>query len=317
MKIALIIAAALLFAVNLAGYLGGRFLYNLALNPKSNKTAVISAPHNAVNPAKSAETTISEISAWWSGIPRGEAYITSFDGLRLRAHTIEQKTEKNSWVIAVHGYSSNADTMAGPAKAFYEMGFNVLLPDCRGHGGSEGSYIGMGCHDRFDVIGWVNHLIDSRGEQIDIILYGVSMGGAIVMSVSGEPLPANVRAIVEDCGYSSTQSEFKYQLKALFGLPPFPVLNYADLITKSRAGWRFGEAAAIDQVKKSKTPILFIHGTGDTFVPCNMAGEVYDAAGCEKQLLLVKDAAHALSSLADPETYWSTVGDFVSRRLRG
>ena len=77
------------------------------------------------------------------------------------------------------------------------------------------------------------------------MLYGVSMGAATVMMASGEAdLPVQVRCVIEDCGYTSVWDEFSGQLKELFGLPPFPVLNAADLVCRIRAGYSITEASA-------------------------------------------------------------------------
>ena len=89
-----------------------------------------------------------------------------------------------------------------------EQGWNVLLPDMRTHGESEGKYIGMGWLDRLDVLKWID-LIRERDEQAQIILHGVSMGGATVMMTSGEALPENVRAVIDDCGYTSVWDIFR------------------------------------------------------------------------------------------------------------
>ena len=96
----------------------------------------------------------------------------------------------------------------------------------------------MGWHDRKDVLMWVDKIIEMDPDS-DIVLYGVSMGGATVMMTSGEDLPDNVKCIVEDCGYTSAWDEFEYQLKELFGLPSFPLLNTANNITMLRAGYGF------------------------------------------------------------------------------
>ena len=69
----------------------------------------------------------------------------------------------------------------------------------------------------------------SADKNAEIVLYGVSMGGATVMMASGEDLPGNVKAIIEDCGYSSVWDEFSYQLQALFNLPEFPLCSFLQL----------------------------------------------------------------------------------------
>lgn len=148
------------------------------------------------------------------------------------------------------------------------------------------------------------------------MLYGVSMGAATVMMASGEAdLPVQVRCVIEDCGYTSVWDEFSGQLKELFGLPPFPVLNAADLVCRIRAGYSITEASALRQVERSVTPTLFIHGEEDTFVPFWMLEELYQAASCEKEKLAVPGAAHAESAAVAPELYWPAVDAFLARHM--
>lgn len=92
-------------------------------------------------------------------------------------------------VIISHGYKGNGETMANYAKMFHELGFNVLLPDDRGHGQSAGRYISFGWLDRLDYLTWLNWLIKRLGAQTKLLLFGVSMGGATVEMLSGEDLP--------------------------------------------------------------------------------------------------------------------------------
>ncbi len=151
----------------------------------------------------------------------------------------EKKSDKT--VIVAHGYMGNAETMANYAKMFHDLGYNVLVPDARGHGRSEGDYIGFGWPERKDYVQWIDKIIAETGQSQQIVLYGVSMGAATVMMTSGEKLPNNVKAIIEDCGYSSVDEELAYQLKDMFNLPSFPLIQVTSLITKIRAGYFFGK----------------------------------------------------------------------------
>ena len=171
----------------------------------------------------------------------------------------------------------------------------------------------MGWPERRDIAGWIK-LILSWDPDARIILHGVSMGAATVLMASGETLPENVRAVIADCGYTSEWDEFIWEAETLH-IPWFPVLNAASLLSKLRDGYDFKQASALDQVKKSRIPTLFIHGSEDELVPYKMLGELYLAAACEKEKLTVEGAGHALSSSVDPELYWSTVERFIEKYI--
>ena len=239
--------------------------------------------------------------------------IESFDNLKLHGYKINNENS-NVWVITVHGYMGSGAKMAFYAENFYNMGYNVLVPDLRGHGKSEGDYIGMGWNDRKDILRWID-LILKENNNAKIILHGVSMGGATVMMTSGEKLPENVKCIIEDCGYSSVVDEFEDKLKNIFNLPKTPILQAADLVSRVRAGYWFSDASSVNQLKKAKVPILFIHGDKDDFVPYDMLDKVYNAADVEKEKLVVEGAEHAKSAYVNPELYWNTISKFINKHL--
>nr|WP_272873513.1 alpha/beta fold hydrolase [Anaeromicropila herbilytica] len=284
------------------GFLGN-YLYNYALNSNAKKTIFSSSE-------KKLETSgeIKEPDQAWLLKKAKDITLNSKDGLLLHAYEINNKSD--IYVIAVHGYRSEGLGMASYAKHFNNIGYNVLVPDLRGHGKSEGNNVGMGWPDRLDLLEWINVILKEK-KNAKVILMGVSMGAATVMMASGEKLPSQVKCIIEDCGYTSVWDEFKLQLKNEFHLPAFPVLNAASVVTRLRAGYDFTEADAAKQVRKSKTPILFIHGDSDTFVPYSMLEPLYNAAKCAKMKVVIKGAEHAKSSVIDPNTYWNAVEHWV------
>lgn len=236
--------------------------------------------------------------------------VTSEDGLKLQGRWFRQ-TDSHQWVIAVHGYHSSIASMEPYAQWYYAQGYQVLTPHMRAHGDSEGDYIGMGWLDRKDMLLWIDAII-RQDPQAQILLHGVSMGAATVMMTSGETLPDNVKAIVEDCGYTSVWDIFSSEMKVRFGLPDFPVMYVSSWMSSLKAGYNWKEASALEQVKKSRLPILFIHGDKDDFVPTDMVYPLYEAAPGEKQLLIVKDAGHAESRETDSDLYWGTVKAFIT-----
>lgn len=310
--IAVLIALPILFLIG--GLFAGNMLYNLALNPNQDKSVVVNADHNSIDTGHETDPEEKKaVKEWYENIKTDEYTMESRDKLSLKASVITQSSDK--WAILCHGYSGEIIHNMTAAYHFYNQGYNILMPAARGHDISEGDYIGMGWDDRLDIVDWIHTIVD-QNENAKIALFGVSMGGATVMMVSGEDLPDNVKVIVEDCGYSSVWDEFDYQLDMIFGLPDFPVLNFASLVTKVRAGWWIGDASAVDQVKKSKTPMMFIHGDADTFVPSAMLDVVYEAADVPKEKLLVEGAGHGAAASVLGQAYWDSIFEFVGKYIK-
>ncbi len=243
--------------------------------------------------------------------------IQSEDGLTLKGYYLESSNPTNKVIMVAHGYSSKAKDMASFARLYAEqLGYNVFMPDARAHGGSEGDFIGFGWLERKDYLLWIDKIIQEVGTDVQIGAYGISMGGATVMMLSGEALPEQVKVIIEDCGYSSVEKQLSYQLNRLYHLPSFPLLYTTSILTKIQAGYDFSEASAVEQVKHASVPILFIHGGSDSFVPTEMVYEVYNACSTEKELLIVDGAEHGCSFITDPEEYTNIVSDFLKNAFR-
>ena len=243
-------------------------------------------------------------------------YIKSADGLKLHAYLIENNEEYNNgnFMMVFHGYKSCASDMTFYAEQFYDMGYSVLLPDARAHGLSEGRYIGMGWPERKDNLLWINEII-KLNSNAKIGLFGISMGGATVINTAGQDLPKQVVVAVEDCGYSSVYKQFSVQMKSIFNLPAFPMLDIASLVAYAKSGANLLEADSTNQAAKIKIPTLFIHGSKDTFVPFEMLDELYNAARCKKEKLVIEGAGHAGSSSCDPQLYWTTVVRFIENEM--
>ncbi len=248
--------------------------------------------------------------AWLSGAK----YIThrNREDMRLRAWFIPQDSRR--YAVICHGYGGNSKQMLARAKHFYDMGFNVLLPDSRAHGGSDGRMIGMGWPERRDIVEWVYELL-RRDEDAQIVLFGISMGAATVMMTAGEVLPKQVKLVIEDCGYTSAWEQFKAVMPPLYHTPPYPVLPVASVLARLRTGYSFRRASALAQMRQCRIPVLFIHGEKDELVPSSMALRLYGAARCEKQLLIVPEAGHAEAAEKAPELYWDTIRTFIEKYI--
>ncbi|HEL0380667.1 TPA: alpha/beta hydrolase [Streptococcus equi subsp. zooepidemicus] len=221
-----------------------------------------------------------------------------------------QDTHKTA--IVVHGFTNDKEDMKPYAMLFHSLGYNVLIPDNEAHGESEGDLIGYGWNDRLNLLAWIDLLV-SEDKESQISLFGLSMGAATVMMASGEQLPSQVVNIIEDCGYTSVWDELKFQAKAMYNLPAFPLLYEVSAFSKIRAGFSYGEASSVKQLAKNKLPVLFIHGDKDTFVPTEMVYQNYQATKGPKELMVVKGAKHAKSFETNPDQYKEKIAAFLQK----
>jgi fermentation-respiration switch protein FrsA (DUF1100 family) len=71
-----------------------------------------------------------------------------------------------------------------------------------------------------------------------------------------------------------------------------------------------GDYSTVEALRKTKLPVLLIHGEADSFVPGEMTYENFQACGSSKKLLVVPGAGHGGSYLKDPEAYRQALVDF-------
>lgn len=309
-KRVLIIAGSLIGVLLIGLIFAGNYFYNQGI--KRGTEVELHREDETVNAASTDEGQIlfDEANDWFNDQETEILEMTAYDDLNLVAQYIENDADTDKAVILAHGFRNTSDDVGKLAKLYYDKGFDVLLPDARGHGDSEGDYIGYGWHDRLDYVDWIDLLIDEHDAD-EIILHGESMGAATVLMTSGEDLPEEVQGIIADSGYSTVKDELAHQLKHLYNLPAFPLLDVTSVITKIRAGYTLGGASSVDQVKKNTLPLLIIHGEDDDLVPTEMANDIYDAAGGDKELWLVPGAGHTKAFENVSEEFNDHVTEFI------
>lgn len=250
---------------------------------------------------------------WTSEIrrmPREELSIISDDGLTLRGNYYEYK--KGAPIeILFHGYRGNSERdLSGGVHRCFNLGRNALIVDHRASGKSDGSIITFGIRESRDCHKWVNLVIERFGEDSKIILTGISMGAATVMTALTEPLPKNVVSVLADCGYTTPKKIISKVMRDLH-LPPRIFYPIVRLGARIFGGFDLEKVSAEEGVKCSKLPIIFIHGEADDFVPCDMSRELYELSEAEhKTLITVKGAGHGLAFVKDEEGYYNALRDF-------
>ena len=211
----------------------------------------------------------------------------------------------NKWAVLIHGFMMTGDLMASAVGQMYlDQGYNVLAPDLRGAGNSQGK-TGMGYSESLDIWDWLTFL-NTNYSVDEIIVHGISLGGATTLQLwsqkdQGRDLASqHVVGLVDDCGYTSMTGIIQgllatpdgiNKLAEILNLPELPSLY--DLIGEenvkkflihfvgvglSESNFDYYQDTFAAGRVFSDVPMLIIHGTDDTTVPYNNSVTVINEA---------------------------------------
>ena len=243
-----------------------------------------------------------------------DVYIKSDDNLKLHGLWIPANNPRGT-VLFAHGYRSTMLVDFGLAFDYYHnQGMNLLVPEQRCHGLSEGKFITFGVKESKDMLRWIAYHNEVYGD-FSMLLSGLSMGASTMLYLADQNLPSNVKGIIADCGFTSPWDIISVIFKRVIHLPDTPTLVVTDLIAKLCAGFGLKEKDTRRSLLKSRLPVFLVHGTDDGFVPCEMTRQGYEACSSAKQLLLVEGADHGVSFLIAKDRYTEIINEFLDRYI--
>lgn len=244
--------------------------------------------------------------------PFEQVFTTSLDGLKLTGKYYHV-SDNAPLAICFHGYrSTGIRDFSGGSKVCFSLKQNLLIVDQRAQGDSEGHTMTFGVKEKFDCVAWINYAIQRFGNNVKIILYGVSMGASTILMAAGLSLPVNACAVIADSPYTTAKEIICKVCKVDMKLPVkivYPFIYFG--------AWLFGhfhlkEGDTIAAVKHTKIPILIIHGEADQFVPCEMSQRIQKACPDFIQRYTFPKAGHGISYLVDKPRYEKIISQFVA-----
>jgi fermentation-respiration switch protein FrsA (DUF1100 family) len=245
-------------------------------------------------------------------LPQELVIIKSFDGLTLYGKLYVFSPD-SPIEIMFHGYRGNAERdLCGGVQRAFALKRSVLIVDQRASGKSDGEVISFGINERKDCLKWIDFVIDKLGNDVKIILTGISMGASTVLMATEYDLPKNVVSVVADCGYSSIEKIIKKTIREMHLPAPvfYPLIK---LGAKVFGKFDIDESSPVKALKKCRIPVIFAHGDCDSFVPVEMSRENYSACASEKELFIAKGAEHGLCYPTEPENYILALDEFYKR----
>lgn len=254
---------------------------------------------------------------WLERQGQEEVRIRSREGFHLAGHYIPAENPERI-VLAFHGWHSGwKKDFAVCVRDFLERGCSILLVEQRAQENSGGNYIGFGILERHDCRLWAEYLMERFGEQMPVYLYGVSMGASTVLMAGGGKLPANVKGIIADCGFTTPYDMVVEYAKRFMKKGEFPDVPRVSFLCARKAGYGLKDYSTLEAMEVCELPVFFIHGKEDDFVPYHMTLQNYHQCRARKELLLVEGAGHCRSYFTDRFSYMNGIASFFGWRTGG
>ena len=237
------------------------------------------------------------------------------DGLWLAGRKISGDPSR-PWLILCHGVGSNRADLLDIGAGLHEAGFNLLLFDFRGHGGSGGSFTSYGLTEQRDLEGALSFL----GSQTDIApkpygVYGISMGGSVSLMVASRD--ERIQALVVDSPYSDLDTSIARHLKLMYPwLPRQPFLSFIRLTYWLRYGsWltQVSPVKAASRLRRQQA-LLVISGSQDVRMPPEEIHRICKA-NPEAECWQIEGAGHLEGFSIDPAAYSKRLIQFYKHKL--
>lgn len=228
--------------------------------------------------------------------PRPQAKIvpdTVYKAIKLKSNKeiecwIIKAKEPKGTVALFHGYGGEKSSMLDKATIFRNLGYNTLLVDFMGAGGSEGNQTTIGFKEALEVKTCFDYL-QQTGEQ-NIVLFGTSLGAAAILkSMSDYQLP--VSSIIIECPFSTLLQTVKNRFSNM-GIPAIPMANLLVFWGGVQNGFNAFNHNPVDYAKQINCPTLLMYGGVDTKVTKKETMAIYNNLAGQKELEIFPLAGH-------------------------
>jgi fermentation-respiration switch protein FrsA (DUF1100 family) len=238
------------------------------------------------------------------GMPYDTLEYPSLNGKKLSGILFRTQNTPKATVVHFHGNYGNVSNHFLESQFLVNYGFDVLVFDYQGYGGSEGRPAPKRTiEDGLATVRYAHeHGRDPKGK---VVVFGQSIGAAVAAVVAAqEPL---VRAAVLESGFTSYRSMARdvtkrsvltwlfYPIYPLFLSTAYDPINYVDKI--------------------SPRPVFIIHGDNDHIIPVEMSDKLFEKAKEPKTLWIIKGAGHLECRRMEGKQYEERLSDFFTRAL--
>lgn len=216
-------------------------------------------------------------------------YVTFYveSSVKLECWSIDVLNPKGT-IILFHGYGGEKSSLLDKSKIFNELGYNTVLVDFSGSGGSESNKTTLGYFESKQVFDVYKNV--SKKEIKNIYLFGTSMGAVAIMKALAEN-EINAAGVILECPFG-TMYETVVSRFEIMNVPAFPM---ADLLMfwggVQNGFWAYNHNPT-EYAKQIETSTLLMYGAKDKKVSFTEIKEIFENLKGKKELKVYKEVGH-------------------------
>jgi len=230
------------------------------------------------------------------------------DGLTLEGWWIPHPNPR-AVVVMFHGYAGWKATMLEDARAFHALGCACFMVDERGSGGSDGTTTSVGWHEVNDVRAAIDRVRAHEAPNLPLVLYGQSMGGAVVIRALSLDAAGVNGAIVENV-FDTMLNAIKNRF-ALMHVPSFPAAELLCFWGGVQSGMNAFAHEPVAYAARVRVPVLDLQGEVDPRATVAQARRVFEALQGPKRFVVFPGIDHRDLATADPARWNGAVDSFL------
>ena len=219
--------------------------------------------------------------------------LRAYETIRLKSNREIEcwhiKTEQpKGTIILFHGYGGEKSSLLDKSEIFINQGYNTLLVDFMGAGGSEGNQTTIGYLEAEQVKTCYDYLV-KKGEK-NIYLFGTSMGAVAIMKCINDS-QITPKGIILECPFGTMHETVCARFNSM-NVPTFPMANLLMFWGGIENGfWAFGHNP-IEYAKAIEYPTLLLYGAKDVKVSRSEIDEIFANLKGKKELIIYPEAGH-------------------------
>jgi uncharacterized protein len=204
---------------------------------------------------------------------------------------------------------SKSKQLLSPARVFHSLGYDTVLVDFRGVGGSSGNTTTLGMREAEDVALSVSYAQTAQLKH-PVILYGISMGTSAILKAVAEK-KVDPDAIVLELPFEKLVDAVGSRVRAT-SLPAFPLTELIVFWGSVQHGFNGFNHNPVDYASQVKCPTLIFHGKLDRWTATAQIERIFKNLRGTKQLSIFPNAGHDLLVTVDRSRWEREISKFLN-----